>query len=125
MRNARLASAAVLGPSSYGLDPILPRDGETYDHAKDGKRLHKQHNRVLALMSDQQWRSLAAIASCTHDPEASISARLRDLRKPKFGGWTIERRRGGWGGTFEYRLVRQLGLPLDTASGSAKVVGSE
>lgn len=34
---------------------------------------------------------------------ASISARLRDLRKPKFGGYVVERRRRTVG-TWEYRV---------------------
>jgi len=36
--------------------------------------------------------------------EAGISARIRDLRKPKYGGHTIERRKNG--SLWEYRLVR-------------------
>lgn len=90
---------------------MIPRDGSTYDHARDGARLHRQHNRVLALVRDGEWRSLGAIAEATGDPEASVSARLRDLRKPKFGAHTIERRYVSRG-FFEYRLVLQLSLFL-------------
>ena len=41
------------------------------------------------------------------EPQASISARLRDLRKPRNGGYVIERRRRGEAakGIFEYRMV--------------------
>jgi len=60
---------------------------------------------VFALMSDGVFRSLAGIAHATGFPEASISARLRDFRRPKFGGYTVERRRGGFGGSHEYRLL--------------------
>jgi hypothetical protein len=92
------------------LAAIPHRDGQTYDHARDARRLAGQQCRVLALMKDGQWRTLSAIAAHTKDPEASVSARLRDLRKPKFGGWEVERRyveRGLW----EYRLkVGQLEL---------------
>ena len=71
---------------------ILSRDGATYVYSRDGQRLHKQHNRVLAAMQDGQEHTLAEIAAKTGDPEASVSARLRDLRKPKFGSYNIVRR---------------------------------
>lgn len=73
------------------LATLPQRDGQTYDHARDGARLASQQNRVLALMRDGRWRTLAEIALYTRDPESSVSARLRDLRKPKFGGHTVER----------------------------------
>lgn len=85
-------------------------DGATYDHGRDARRLAAQHNRVLALMRDGSWRTLAAIAAHTKDPEASVSARLRDLRKARFGAYKVERRYVARG-LFEYRLlVGQLEL---------------
>ena len=86
------------------MDVILPCDGETYDHQRDGKRLHSQRNRLLALMRDGEWRSLHAISTATGDPEASVSARLRDLRKVKFGGHNVERRYVAMG-QWEYRVI--------------------
>lgn len=83
---------------------MIPRDGATYDHARDGRRLTCQHNRVLCFMRDGQWHTLDAIAGATGDPPASVSARIRDLRKERFGAYLVERRyiaRGLW----EYRLV--------------------
>lgn len=83
---------------------LQQRDGSTYVHARDGKRLHHQHNRVLAFMRDGQRHSLAEISRATGDPEASVSARIRDLRKPRFGKHTINRyyvRRG----LHEYQLM--------------------
>lgn len=88
------------------------RDGETFNRKRDGKRLNAQMQRVFEVMTDHaasrnnrgHWFGLAEIASITGDPEASISARLRDLRKPKFGSYTIERRYVRRG-LFEYRLL--------------------
>ena len=83
---------------------IPARDGATYDHARDARRLAGQQARVLAYMRHGRWATLSQIAINTGDPEASVSARLRDLRKPQHGGYKIERRyveRGLW----EYRLV--------------------
>jgi len=80
------------------------RDGQTYVQERDGSRLAKQHNRVLAFMRDGRWHTLEAISEATGDPQASVSARLRDLRKDRFGAHLIDRRyveRGLW----QYRLV--------------------
>lgn len=70
-------------------------DGETFDAARDGDRLRCQLHAVRTLMADGRWRTLATIAAECGYPENSIpgiSARLRDLRKPKFGAFTVERR---------------------------------
>jgi hypothetical protein len=82
---------------------LLTRDGSTFNHERDARRLSCQHNRVLAFISDGKWHTLSEIALHTRDPEASVSARLRDLRKPRFGSHVIEREyveRGLW----RYRL---------------------
>lgn len=73
----------------------------------DFLRLTGQIKRIFTLMSDSRWRSLAEIAAITNDPEASISAQLRHMRKKKFGEHTIERRRRGdvKRGLCEYRLL--------------------
>ena len=42
-------------------------------------------------MNDGRWRTLREIATLTGDPEASISAQLRHLRKPRFGAYEVER----------------------------------
>jgi len=84
--------------------PTFDFDGPTYDDTRDGDRLRAQLLRVRALMRDHQWRTLAEIAAATNDPEASVSARLRDLRKPKFGGWHVERQYLH-DGLWQYRLA--------------------
>lgn len=79
--------------------------GETFDAILDGGRLSAQHERVLHVVRDGQWRTLADISARTGDPEPSVSARLRDLRKPQFGSLTVERRRVPDGdGLHEYRV---------------------
>jgi hypothetical protein len=80
------------------------RDGATFAE-EDRKRLNKQALRVYAVMRDEQYHSLQTIAERTGDPEASISARLRDLRKAKFGGHSVMRRRIPETGVWMYRLV--------------------
>ncbi len=83
---------------------IPHRDGHTYDHARDARRLSGQHARVLACMRDGIYRTLAEIAAATGDPEASVSARLRDLRKDRFGAHEVERRYVK-DGLWAYRLI--------------------
>lgn len=79
-------------------------DGKTYDPERDEERLKTQLFSVWGLMQDGQWRTLEEISNSVCCPEASVSARLRDFRKRKFGGHTVERayvRRG----LFKYRLI--------------------
>ena len=82
--------------------------GESYDAERDGERLHKQLRAVRDLMIDGRWRSLSDIEwglLGASYPQASISARLRDLRKRKYGSYTVERRYAG-DGLWEYRVSR-------------------
>ena len=79
-------------------------DGTAYDHARDSARLGEQMLAVLSVMADGQWRTLAQLSEAAGAPEASVSARLRDLRKPRFGGHRVERlyiRKG----CFAYQLI--------------------
>ncbi|AMV29318.1 hypothetical protein VT84_33290 [Gemmata sp. SH-PL17] len=88
-------------------------DGETFDRKLDLSRLNEQTRRVFEAMRNGGWLTLLEIqlrifaATQKRDPEASVSARLRDLRKERFGGFTVERQRRGdpKAGLWEYRLV--------------------
>lgn len=79
--------------------------GPCFDPALDGTRLKRQLGRVYNVMKAGGWWTLRDIAKVSGDPEASVSAQLRHLRKPKFGGYTVDRRRATNGdGMWEYRL---------------------
>jgi hypothetical protein len=82
-------------------------DGRTYDPKLDRERLRTQLERVFSVMKDGRWRTLDMIRSLCGGTEASISARLRDLRKPRFGGFEVERKRAKRGGLWIYRLSPQ------------------
>ena len=88
--------------------PAGDRDGKTYEPEHDRQRLNGQAGRVYDTMQDGAWRTLAEIGEITGDPQQSISARLRDFRKAKFGGLAVERRRRGdpVDGLFEYRVQK-------------------
>lgn len=81
-----------------------PRDGSTFNAAKDTGRLNRQAQLVFDVMRDGGWYTLAELSARTGQPEASVSARTRDFRKARFGSHTVERRRRS-AGTFEYRLT--------------------
>jgi hypothetical protein len=90
-----------------GDQPPLPFGGETYEPERDHDRLARQLRAVRLLMLDHEWRTLGEIAAVVGAPEASVSARLRDLRKDKFGGYIVERRYV-YRGLFEYRVLAPL-----------------
>ncbi len=82
-------------------------DGSTFDEGMDGERLRKQLYAVWVFMHDKQWHLLKEISREVKAPEASVSARLRDFRKDKFGGHKVERRRVPNGkGLHEYRVPK-------------------
>jgi len=79
-------------------------DGKTYEPKRDYVRLRGQMLDVYRLMSDGKWRTLREIADVVHGSEAGVSARLRDLRKSKYGGHTVEREHIS-AGLHWYRLI--------------------
>ena len=80
---------------------------EFYDYKYDFTRLKNQRERVWAVMVSHEWLTLSEIAFKTGDPEASISASLRDFRKIKYGSNTVMKRPRGHRktGLWEYKLV--------------------
>lgn len=90
------------------LPPVSPEravDGETYDVGEDYVRLSRQQLAVYeALTTSPGWWTLRELADAVGASETSVSARLRDLRKPKHGGHTVERKRLE-GGLYAYRLL--------------------
>lgn len=65
--------------------------GATFDPERDEVRLNAQLRRVRDVLDGGDWWYLRQVSAATGDPEASVSARIRDLRKPQFGGHQIER----------------------------------
>lgn len=81
-----------------------PRDGATYDQARDEVHLNRQAQDVWNVVKDGAWRTLSQIADESGHPEASVSARLRDFRKERFGARHIERRPCRTSRAHEYRV---------------------
>jgi hypothetical protein len=95
------------------VDIPMTFDGDTYVPVLDEVRLSGEMQQVFKAIIDGEWRTLDEIQEqIVLDggklyPLQSISARLRDLRKDRFGARQVERRRRGAEkvGLFEYRLV--------------------
>ncbi len=82
-------------------------NGPVYEPKHDQIRLTGQILRVYDLMQDAKWRTLREIEDITGDPQASISAQLRHLRKMRFGNHIVEKRPRGErkNGLWEYILI--------------------
>src|SRR5258708_13129200 len=72
---------------------------------------------MLSARQCETWLTLEELAKLTHYPPASISAQLRHLRKPEYGGFVVEKRprvvdtvlRGeDFGTVWEYQLRRTI-----------------
>lgn len=94
------ASSVLLAPSAACSSSF---QGNTFSPKLDQVRLTGQLKRVRDYLESGEWKTLTEISKATGDPEASCSARIRDLRKPSHGFYTVDRRRrtvGQW----EYQL---------------------
>ena len=82
-------------------------DGSNYVPEFDRTRLSGQMKSIFYVMKDGEWRTLNEIAMITGFGEASISAQLRNLRKERFGGYIVNKRRRGEKekGIWEYSLI--------------------
>ena len=79
-------------------------DGETFLPQRDQARLSGQLVAVESIMSDYMWHTLKEIATRCSGSEAGVSARIRDLRKPKFGARIVKKRCNN-NGLWEYCLL--------------------
>lgn len=85
-----------------------------YDEKLDGARLDDQLHEILAVMlhagTTGTWLTLREIWQLTKHGESSISAQLRNLRKPKYGSYLVEKRRRGepGRGLWEYRVSKPV-----------------
>ena len=90
---------------------------------REGKRVARRRQRdvlcdvLLSARQCETWLTLDELAKLTHYPPASISAQLRHLRKPQYGGFEVEKRprvagavlRGeDFGTVWEYQVKRGL-----------------
>lgn len=85
---------------------------QTLNRNRDGARLWSQFQAVKTAMGNNQWWTIDQLETeLMHKygiraTPTGISARIRDLRKEKFGGYRVDNRNVS-GGLWEYRLVEQ------------------
>ncbi len=93
--------------------------GKTKQKETEGVQLRKQREviRDVMLSAGQcaTWLTLDELAKLTHYPPASISAQLRHMRKPRFGGYEVAKRcrttnkamrPEGFGAVWEYSVLQ-------------------
>jgi hypothetical protein len=90
-------------------------DGKTYDPELDGPRLAKQLEQVKFYLSSGEWWTIGALQGLIGGSEAGISARIRDCRKAKFGGYIVQRKRFQRG-LWMYRILPQSLAELTNVS---------
>lgn len=66
-------------------DRVNPKDEQR------AEKLTGDLRRIYDIMCDGKAHLVSDIASRLNLPECSVSAQIRHLRKPKFGGYTIKR----------------------------------
>ena len=72
---------------------------------------------MLSARQCETWLTLDELSKLTHYPPASISAQLRHLRKPEYGGYAVEKRQRAtgrilrgedFGTVWEYQIKRAI-----------------
>lgn len=85
--------------------PTFDFDGQTISEDPDAPaRLTGQMLRVVECVRDGSWWTLPELARAAQGSEAAVSARLRDLRKQRWGSHTVERDYLG-DGVWRYRVI--------------------
>lgn len=86
-------------------------DETPYDPTKDRARLGGMRLRIFDAMLQENGLTPAELESHVHGQQTSISAQMRDLRKPHFGGHTVlKRKRTGYGIKKDVTLVYEYVL---------------
>jgi len=97
-----MATDAQIQPSLFD-NPVRRKFHGPDVEKRDAQRLESLLGRVEKVMSSGEWLTLAQIALRSNGMEASVSARLRDLRHD---GYTIDRKKTETPGIFLYRMTK-------------------
>lgn len=97
-----MAQNEMFVPTAHGLAPRFC--GADFIPERDAVRLTGQLQRVYDALKSGRWMTVAEIKKVTGDPEASISAQARNLRKKVNGSHRIIARRRNDSSLYEYRM---------------------
>jgi len=87
-----------------------PRAAEAPETTERSPRLRGQLRKLYEAMCDGEWHTVQFLATVIGAKECSTSARIRDLRKPQFGAFKVERRKAG--NLHHYRLASGQRVPI-------------
>ncbi|PCJ55047.1 MAG: hypothetical protein COA79_21155 [Planctomycetota bacterium] len=80
--------------------------GDSYKNNLDGHRIGNLMSTIKSIMWDDNWHTLPELSDTTNAMTTSVSASIRHLRKVKFGGHNIIKRRIRSSGLWEYKLIQ-------------------
>ena len=78
-------------------------DGDDYVADRDNARLINQIDKVRMYMENAGYLTVKQIAADLKQPEPSVSAQIRNLRKDRFGARTVNREYRG-NGCYAFKL---------------------
>ena len=83
-------------------------DGDDYVANRDNTRLTNQIDKVRMYMENAGYLTVKQIAADLKQPEPSVSAQIRNLRKDRFGARTVNREYRG-NGCYAFKLEPKEG----------------
>jgi hypothetical protein len=88
-------------PLSFSASAVASNQADLPPEKIDTRQWGAQLRAVYEVMKDGRWRTLAEIAFHAKAPEASVSARIRDLARK---GFSHVKRKAKEGKLYEYQL---------------------
>ena len=82
-------------------------DGDDYVADRDNARLTNQIDKVRMYMENAGYLTVKQIAADLKQPEPSVSAQIRNLRKDRFGARTVNREYRG-NGCYAFKLEPKM-----------------
>jgi hypothetical protein len=73
---------------------------------KEQNGLTDQLDNIFNVLSDGLWHTVAEVAGIFGYQHTSVDAQFRNLRKEKFGGWNVARKKIG--GVSHYRIEGKI-----------------
>jgi hypothetical protein len=92
-------------------------DGVTISPQVDDGRLTILQGRVYSYLRSHDWVTLRQLSEACRGTETSVSARIRDLRKPRWGEHEIQACHASGDGVWRYKMISSKQLLDGRSSG--------